>query len=336
MSRISKQTCTIAICHILLAALLSGCPEKTPSSSEAVSQSLARKPGGFFFKFDYKTVTRVSIAKNDPNSGDRFSTQIERSPTGSELSAWKIVSQELTDRLAYSNFIEHLLDTLSTLQIEDIAPQGPLESYGLNPPRFAIRFSAENRDKPGSQTEFEIHFGSGEENVFAYDPQEPKRVFRVRGAGVSMLGHLRGFEALRRRTLLTFEGDDVDEIEFWNGAKKTLHIERHGDLWKEMNPKVRKLDPNTDVQAYLEKITHFQIQRFPDDPAWEKTAFEALQKKPLLRIVFKDRKNAATELRIRPHLESKVLTASLSSREGAVFIVPQELSREFSKILIGP
>lgn len=318
-------------------ATLCGCLENTPfssSTSSNISGNISgKKPGSSFFKFDYKTVTRISIARNDPTTGEPFSAQVERSKSGADTYSWQIVSQELTDRLAYSNFVEHLLDTLSTLQIQDEAPNGPLESYGLTPPHFAIRFSTESPEKVGSQTEFEIHLGSGDETLFAYDPREPKAIFRVHGALIGMLNHLRNFETLRRKTLLTFESDDIDEIEFWKGSKKTLHIERHGETWKSMaSAGSEKTSPvfKKDIQAYLERITHLQIQKFPDDPTWEKAAMETLKNSPQFRIVFKDRKNMPTELRASFQPHSKILTASLSSRAGSVFVIPQEVTKDLN------
>ena len=299
---------------LLVAALVfSSCTPKEPK--------LHRPKKGALFSFSYQAVKELSIAKNDPATGDAWNAELAAKSGIDGQDVWEIKSApgklDLVDRLADSGFIRHLLDTLGTITIAGTAPKGPLSSYGLTPPVFAIRWRDSDKQhelRLGSQT------GTNEARFGFAPPNE--EVYIVQGAALKMLAYLSSFEGIRQRRLVTFDSDDVDEFEIFSGTKRLMYVERETDYW--INEKGKPLRGS---QELLDQLTHIRIKNFIDKAELNKKLLSKLEK-PMYRAVFKDRGGNPTVLKVV--VADSSVYASLSSRSGSVFELFSEAIRSFS------
>lgn len=279
-----------------------------------------------FGQFDPRQVTMLEITKSDPASGDRWSARIERQPTplpGGDPH-WLIQAgpsgAELPDRIGNGGFIVHLLDTLKTLRVAAEPRKGPLESYGLSQPRWALRWSG-----PGIAP-LELRLGLPSEEPSAAYAEISGSVTTVQGAALQMLDYLKSFSTLRHQTLATFSSDEIDEIEIETRANagRARYAERNGSSWS--GPKGRPLARSWDAAATLEAITHFQIREFLDDPVENSRTAAWVSGRPDVRITLKPRTGEAFRLLIRE--QGGRAAATISGRPGNAFLLhPGALSR---------
>src|SRR4051794_38410826 len=96
-------------------------------------------------RFDLQSVSELTLVKSNPEQQDHWWVTLRNSDD-----QWRIASltsdRSILDPLADEVFVNHLLDSLRTLRIDSIAPRGPLESFHLNPPLFAIRLTTHDRE----------------------------------------------------------------------------------------------------------------------------------------------------------------------------------------------
>lgn len=312
----------VALVSGLLIFSLSACDSgSSGKSSDAV------QVGKAMYAFDPARVTDLMISKNDASNGEHWTVQLQKNESSQEENLqWQILSapggKELSDRFADSGFIRHLLDTLTTLSPAEMAPKGPLASFGLTRPHYALQWRSE-----GKLHELRIGLPAPKGGYYAQahiPSQSDLPVVAVRGAALEMLRRIETFEAIRRRTLVTFKADDVDEFELRKGSKLMFYAQRQGVDW--VDRKHRPLGEKTAAQ--LEAMVHLRVQAFMDEPEPERApAFP--EKNPLYQVTFRDRKGMPTDLRVA-QVKNRVL-AQLSSRPGAVF----ELFPESLKIFEG-
>ena len=274
---------TILACMAAFLLTAPGCTKK-----DAPEHRTAPHPGRTIFAFDYSSVESVTIMKNDPRSGDRWNATAEKS---GEDGLWKIISTSaaVTDLLADGSFIEHLLDTLSTITVAERAPAGPPESFGLAPPVFALRWFA------GAKV-FEARLGpllkDGKRHAVFPSGAGAGTVVTVQGSALDMLLRLKSFDDLRQKRLATFDADDVETIEVMRAAKRIFHASRDGDIWRDASQKAMRID----VQPLLERLAHFRITAFIDDA------------------------RAADSIKSRQN-RARTVTCSLHGRHGALAII---------------
>ncbi len=297
----------------------------TACSRSSSPEAPTVRVGAPLVDFKPEETLELTLAKFDPRTQDVWTARLTRADARAE---WQVASapqgQTLLDRRADSTFINHLLSLIKTLSVHEMAPEGTLTSLGLDQPLFSIRWGT-----PGQPLK-ELRLGDANPKGLGnycvlVSPQGNSEPVIVRGAALQMLGMIEKFEVLRRRRLLTFEADDVDELELWRGKAKTLAVERLGDDWTELHRKKRVLT----VGQKLEALTHLRIQNFLDDPSQVTRLRQKLENAPTHRAIFKDRDGKPTELQLRA--DSGHTWARISSRPEAVFEVYPEALRPFLK-----
>lgn len=300
---------------LLLAVSVSACTKSCQAPLPSATQEL--KKGKMIFAFDPKIVSEFEIAKADPRTGDQWSAKVKKNN-----GQWEIVAsgRELLDRHAQGGYIEHLLDTLQTVTVTDFAGDGPAESFGLVPPRFALRWL-------GNELRIGAPVRDGSESY----AQIGERVVMVKGAALQMLGVLENFDHLRQITLLApYAADDFDEVELFRGKTLELYAQREGDSFTDRNHKPVKAK----VGELLELLTHARIQTFIDDPAMSQKLSSAVQERPERSIVLKDRHANETRLSLAWQVVQgeEGLYGVVSSRPGKVFRVFPELLRKIEAL----
>lgn len=293
-----------------------GCSRRE-ASTEAPQLVLKLPPAGFA----PEAVTELSLAKNDARTNDTWTARLVR-PT--LQGGWQVASApqgaELPDRLADSTFINHLMDLVSQLMVVEQAPNGPLSNFGLETPLFTLRWRSEGAE----QTEQELRIGdtaADGQGVFAQALVGGKLSHPavIRGSALQMLGMVRDFSVLRRKRIATFDPDDVDHFELWQGGKRKWQAERTGDDWKE--PRSGRLY-SAEAGRTLEQLAYLRAESFADSPDEAKKIRERLEKSADYRARFLDREGNATEFQVGSW-DGKIW-ARISTRSDGAFTVPVE------------
>ena len=295
------------------------------------------KPGQFVFAFDLTEIIELSITKNDPETGDRWSAELAHVPskTKYEDPTWEILSRsqegKFLDNQADANLVNHLLDTLKTLQFSSQATLGPLTSFGLDPPRFALRWRTPNHS-------FELRMGDavqGSESVFYGQISSESGLIQatpivLKGSAQKLLGYISNFSKIRRLTLSMLTSDDVDEFLLKRQGKIMLFAQRDGDLWTDKKHRtIRKIE----VGKLLDQLTHIRIKDFVDESNLAREIGEAIQKSPAFEAVLTPRKGEAKVIRLswfkpKQSKESKLWMTD-SGRNSAVFEAYPEIIHFF-------
>jgi hypothetical protein len=273
-------------------------------------------PSFFLFKKDPVPLASVEVRgfqffQNAPESTKHWVARFEK-----HEQTWIISSPpsgvSLVDRRADGNFIHHVLDALKTMRWNQTSLQGPLQAFGLQPPRYALQWESAHQLHV-------LHVGDkeyvkkGGENL----------VFVGRGALFSLLQHAQDFESWRDQKLLTFEMDDIDEIEIikWKGSRAHVwvHAEREGIDWVDLQTeKHRQARPV--LALGVKQLNDLKIIQFKDDPRENHRFHLLLDQKKDFEISFKDRKGSVKKLTIL-RVQNQFLAES-SERGDAVFEIP--------------
>jgi hypothetical protein len=282
----------------------------TPTGS--APEKTVRKPGSFLFAFDVNQVSELTVMKRDPSA---WTATLKRAGN-----TWQIVEppagKKLLDARVDDKFVNHLLDTLRTLEFSEPAPRGSLESFGLVTPRIALRWKTPD----GTQ---EIWLGNPQKDLTAY-AKHGDEVLLVRGATLQMLEYLTSFDSLRHRILLTQDSDDIDTFEYFKEGGRVFFAQRESGTWVNEKRKPFKWD----CGGFLDVLTHLRIQSFNDDEvALNSRILEMLKSKPRYRVIFKDRQDLATELRVSG-VEGG-LWAWVSTRPASAFLLHPSATRHF-------
>ena len=204
----------------------------------------------------------------------------------------------LLDRMAKGGLIEHVMSTLQTLQVEGPAPHGSLESFGLNPPHFAIRWKTEG----GSYGEVRLaHQMSGSSAGFGTLVVQGvvSPVAKLQGALYRMVETITTFESLRQQQILApWIPDDFDEVEISSKGQKRFYAQRAGETWADAKGKALTEPKAREITATLERLVHAQAMAFVDDLPLTQKLNARLQKAPELSILLKDRKGNPLTLRL--------------------------------------
>lgn len=274
----------------------------------------------------------IEIIRAEPSRGETWTVKLVKN--GPEPTDWAISGHsagvELLDRRAHGTFLEHLMSTLRTLQVTGDAARGPIESYGLLPPAFAIRWNGgELRvGSPGPEA-FERFAEFRLDGKIGSTPA----IYRVKGSALEMLQHLESFTSVRQAVLVSpLTSDEVDELEVSKtGRNGKFYAQREGDVWTDRRHKpVRK-----DIDAFLETLTHARIQEFVDDRVAAEEIARKVPKSPLYSITLNDRKGKPTRIDLGWSVAGgeEHLYATVSSRPGA-FRVYRELLFPFESLMV--
>jgi hypothetical protein len=243
---------------LVLLTLCTGC-----SSKDAHLFPPGTKP----FQFDFKKVQALTLAKSDPQTGDHwlavFQPKNGRPRRRTGPSAWEIVSAPgdvlLADRDADETFLVHLLDSLAALKIESSAPRGSMESYGLNPPRFAVQWKLPDRA-------FELQLGNSLKSPGkSYLTLDGQTIYIASGSAIRLLDLIESFDSLRKKDWSDLRTDDVDQISVYRAGNPVFYAQREGDRWTDR--KHQTLLAAADLSGALEEIIRHQPRRMIDDPS---------------------------------------------------------------------
>jgi hypothetical protein len=266
-------------------------------------------PGKPAFAFIPAQILELSISHDDPATGLRWSAGFRREGAGGEATntpQWILTSGPegltLTDRLADSGFIRHLLDTLATLRVASrLEPSGgDLRSrLGLEPPSWWLRWS-------DGVTRHELRIGS-RADPFRMHAESAGEFLLIEGAALQMLKHAGDFRRLRMHKLMHWPADDADRVEIrWTGpgSRKALLAERSSGEWAAKGG-TRLRDS---VQLQLERLSMLEIEEF------EVPGGEASWGPPWVEVRWKTRHDQELTLEI-----DSALRARSSGRPGAIF-----------------
>lgn len=305
----------------LCAFASSGCDKKTSDSATATLE--LGKPALYF---NYEAVTELTLAKNDPETSDHWTTKLQALSPDPE-SHWQIVSapegRELTDRLADGGFIRHLLDTLRSLRPIAHAPTGSLSSMGLEPPRFFLSWKTRTPEQ-----NFEVQLGNSPaatqvSAALALFPLLKKEPVLAQGSTLQMLSHIKNFESLRLRRVFTWTTDDIETLEIKRGKQQRLFAQRQSGGWADRKGK----SYGKSFEDWLERLMHLQIARFMDESTDEKVESQklgaSLSGSNTFQIFLKSRQNDNQILTFAPSISAthKGVPVTHSGRPGAVFIL---------------
>jgi len=312
------------ILSVTLCVSLAGCTREKPT------------PGKIPFSFDVAPVTSLLLSKNHPETGDRWDARFER-----KNQLWEVVTGPdgvtLTDHMADSGFLDHLLDTFRTLRTAAPAPNGPLASFGLQPPHFAVKWS-QPETRTTSAKEWKLLVGN-----FAAVPVEGDRQDRgaytlvndespsiVIGAALRMLEMIESFDVVRQRRFHPFNPDDIQQVSLTLGKRPSLVALRQGDAWG--NAKGRPI--RQPVTEFLTQLSHTRVQAFINDA--EKTAElrSRVEKHPeAIHAIFTDIHDEKSDIWIRK-VDQKWLGIT-TQRPLAVFVLHDKTAALFEGLLKG-
>lgn len=178
----------------------------------------------------------ISVGASDTRMP--WTARFSRSPNGTWLIAAPPGELTIKDRIARTERLDLILSSLGSLRIQGLAPAATLESMGLSPPRYMLRWT------DGGQThELTIGAPIGKLGTAIRWKNE------VRLAAGSLLGILAesaDFNELRRQQIATWTPDDVAEFEILRSGKGAFYAQRLSGDWGDRNEKpvqTKKLTP---------------------------------------------------------------------------------------------
>jgi hypothetical protein len=292
-----------------LATTLAGCHSRqAPDTGRAAGPAAAAlHAGGMPFAFDPAAVGELQIDKADRSRGDAWTVTLRREGGGWRIAA-PPVGTKLADARADGAYVDHLLETLRTLQIAERSPEDSLEPVGLAPPRFVLRWSA-----AGAGRELRVGQESPSGGDYAQFDADP-RVWIVRGSALAMLERLEDFGAVRLRTLLTAGAEDLRAFEYRARTYRPVRTRLGRARWQAL-PTLGLTSEG--VRRWVEALAHLRAMRFVDDPAVAGGLRERIEAAPGWQLRFEPVHGKPIELRVR-ELEG-ALWATVSSRPGVAF-----------------
>ncbi len=259
--------------------------------------------GSKAFKFNPKQVIEVSLTKSDSNTSDHWSITLHRDPAP-DPRFWEFTSPPLNlpmlDRLADETFIAHLLDLLQNVQMDALAPRGALDTYGLNPPQFAIRWVTPEKSwefrlgaySPASANKTQSQSGVSTAGYFI--SLDGKTIYIARSPAFTLLQMIDSVQFIRRNIWTKLTPDDVDEIQIFIRGKQSFYAQREGDRWT--NSKHQMIKKN--LEAPLQQLVLARTQEFIDDPDLAQSVKKNLENHFNCEVRINDRHGHSTTLKI--------------------------------------
>jgi hypothetical protein len=280
----------------------------------------------------------LTLAKSDPQTGDHwlaiFQPKEARFRRRASPPPWEFISGpistpisalgdlKLIDRDADETFISHLLDSLAALKIEALAPRGTLESFGLNPPRFALQWKLPDRA-------FELQVGDSPHLGKSYLILEGQRIYIGSGSAIRLLELIESFDSLRKKEWSDLRPDDVDEISIYKLGNLLFYAQREGDRWTDQ--KHRPVLAGSHLSETLEEVIRHRPLQLMDDPGERARIQRHIQSKPFIETRLTDRLGKTTSLTLGK--DSGKLYGISSARPHLIFvwnqILEQKLLKEF-------
>ncbi len=344
MSTMTSRQYLVRLCSslptLLLSLLVTSCTFSPGGLGQ--NQTLPFEVQKPIFSLTPTHVRELAIEKNDAVSGDRWSIALRSNARGWEISS--AGSRPIIDRVADQSFILHFLDTLNTLVYAEPAPQGPASSYGLEPPQFALRTTiTPDTGSGGPDRVLDLLIGTAARGT---DSQEPSTRFArvppfsqtmvVHGAAIQMLEMMTSFDSLRKRTVLSFSSDDVDELTLVQAGKEKLYAQRDGDTWTDRKHRKSK----SSIREKLDSLTHLRIREFIDDADRAKKFVADTAASPLFEVTFGGRAIPNSDpadakvIVLRISSLGPDLVATVSNRPGAAFLLFPESLRLFTNLAL--
>lgn len=238
-------------------------------------------PTGRVFQIQASQAEKITFTRLQ--NGTTWSTDLVRASS----ERWKIQTapdaQPLLDEEARSSFIEHLIDSVSTITNTQTAPKGSDEQLGLSRPEWMIRIYVKDPDSV-----IEMKIGSLDTQTSSYVSRiswnGKSEALLARGAFFGLLSHIKDFHYLRQPQLSSKKPSDVFVIDTFNGKSKAHHIERNVNEW--IAPPHR--DVTESVDAWLERVLNLRIYRFIDSKEEQNLLRKKLGEKAAYSIHVKD------------------------------------------------
>lgn len=276
-------------------------------------------------EFQPAEVTELYLTQNDPQLNNHWSARFARAQGGE----WEIATApdgtNFTDRLANTKFIDHLLSTLTTLVWSEKSPQGNLESVGLSDPQYELRILGKNRD-------ITLRLGTllsdGVQRYAQIKGYEASLI--VRGASLKMLEFIKSFEILRLPTILTFDGDFVDDLEVFENGKSLVYAQRNNDDWSDKNLKPVPFM----ISDYVEYLTHLRILNYVDQVERAHEIAKKIGKKSIWHMKFHDRKANQVDLHIGKFKDGKAYAVTTDRPDVAFELFPETMARLKPKLVV--
>jgi hypothetical protein len=301
--------CLVGLC--LEICLLSSCTPRQTQETQTSQNLIGKLP----FQFQPNQVEELFLSKADPAKEDYWNTTLRKTDKQWEIS-FTPSQKAVLDRLVDETFINHLIDLFQNIRITAPAPRGPLDSYGLNPPKFAIRW------KTHDQT-FEFLMGQpAPHDLGTYFSVDGETVYIAKGPAFRMLNMITSFEFLRHRPWTTLSADDIDEIQILKNGKTDWYAQREGDLWT--NAAHKKTGRN--ISKILNSITQTRPLQMVDDKQQAHFIHKEIQKHSSYQAKLSDRLGNVSSLHL--YLKKGTLYGTNSTRPNSVFILDQKFFKE--------
>lgn len=280
------------------------------------------------FQFKPSEVEEVTLSKWDGETQDFWTTRLTR--TGKKK--WEIAAfsqeRELSDRLADEKFVDHLLDTFSTLVLNSPAPSGNLETFRLKPPQYYVKWKTRDR-----AFEFKLGLKKNDPgNAYLTTPPDSP-VWLVQGAAPRMFSLIDSFDSLRRKNWSLLSVDAVDEVEIRGPGLKTLYAQRDGPVWADHShhPLALAGAGAFKTDDFLKQITGAQAQKILDQPIEIKEWKKKILNSPHLIIQLRGH-NVAESFFYLKRIDQQVYGWS-PSRADAVFLFDPSLTKRLKDCL---
>lgn len=279
-------------------------------------------PGTPPFSFDPKQVTELTIVKSDPTSDDHW-IAVFKPALDQEEDHWEIASsppeQPILDRRANGTFLLHLLNAIQSIRILHPAPHGALDSFGLNPPQYAIRWKTPEQD-------LEFQLGSElKDHSGSYFTMDRDQIFIATGAAFKMLHLIDSFPYLRQKKWSALSIDDIEQVELRYFGRSIFYAQRDGTVWTDQ--KHHPIRRNTEF--FLTQLTTTHVRSFVDNPTQTERLKKSIQIQPFYEAITTDRFGRSTRFQIK--LQDGIVYGLTSSRPSGVFQIDPRIYELFRK-----
>jgi hypothetical protein len=268
------------------------------------------------FSVSPQAIVELTVIHHDPKLGGTGSVSLKRSDPHQP---WELVSLStspiLLDRQANDISINHLLDTLSSIQLLKPGPSGPLSSMDLDRPRLAVRWSTQT----DTQTLYlssslpEDH-AEGSRVILSLDQ---KTTWIASGTFFSLVNQIQSWQAFRNPSWTSENADDVEEIWVKKHSAARFYAQRDGDHWADSHHhKIPPLDP-----TLTPLLTH-PWKGVVDEPQQAQALAQWIHQAPDWTVEIKGRMKTPLQLDLRT--KNSVLYGVNQARLPAVFILDSQ------------
>ncbi len=271
------------------------------------------------FKIQVNAIEALTLMGSDLESNSPWIASLSQKSGEWSLDSVS-TSSSLSDHHANQGLILHLLDSISTLKLQEPGPNVPFNSLGLEPPRFALRW----RSAKGTQ---ELSIGNpSKDQVHMNVSLDGKTSWLATGAVFPVLHQIQKWQDLRSPTWVTESPDDINEVIVRSGKQTLFYAQRDGDHWGD--PSHRPVKPDVD-QLLDELIRHSWTKILESTP--EATSLQgSLQTQPDTTIILTPR--AGTPIPLALKKQKGTLYGYNPTRPGCVFVLDDSKIKVLKKL----